>query len=147
MLMTNPSPSTPTLPSLEGGFVLPEDTYSQGDLDDITLLAHLVYAEARGEPFIGQIAVAAVLLNRLKHPGFPDTVRAAVYQPHQFEPVANGTIDQTPDNVAYLAVLEAWTGVDPTNGSVFFWNPSKVSAQSWVWTQSVKQQIGDHVFA
>ena len=96
--------STPILPSLEGGFVLPEDYYSQEDLDDIGLLARLVYAEARGEPFTGQIAVAAVLLNRLQHPGFPDSVRAAVYQPRHFEEVSNGTINQTPNNLSYMAV-------------------------------------------
>lgn len=139
--------STPILPSLEGGFVLPEDYYSQEDLDDIGLLARLVYAEARGEPFTGQIAVAAVLLNRLQHPGFPDSVRAAVYQPRQFEVVSNGTINQTPNNLAYLAVLEARKGVDPTHGSVFFWNPRKVAPSSWVWTQTVRLQIGNHVFA
>ncbi len=140
-------PSTPTLPSLEGGFVLPEGVYSQSDLDDIALLARLVFAEARGEPFTGQIAVAAVLLNRVKHPDFPNTVREAIFQPRQFEPVANGTIYQTPDNLAYLAVLEAMSGVDPTHGSVFFWNPRKVPPSSWVWTRTVKLQIGDHVFA
>jgi len=138
---------TPILPSLEGGFALPEGYYSQGDLDDISLLARLVYAEARGEPFAGQVAVAAVLLNRLEHPGFPDSVRDAIYQPRQFEVVTNGTINQTPDNLAYLAVLDARKGVDPTNGSVFFWNPRKVGASSWVWTQTVRLQIGDHVFA
>ena len=140
-------PSTPILPSLEGGFVLPEGIYSQADLADIELLARLVFAEARGEPFTGQVAVAAVLLNRLKHPGFPNTVREAIYQPRQFEPVSNGAINQTPDNLAYLAVLEARSGVDPTNGSVFFWNPRKVPPSSWVWTQPIKLQIGDHVFA
>ncbi len=142
-----PIPGTPILPSLEGGFVLPEGEYSQKDLEDIALLARLVFAEARGEPFEGQIAVAAVVLNRLAHPGFPDTVRAVIYQPRQFEPVANGAINQTPDNLAYLAVLEARVGVDPTSGSVFFWNPRKVPASSWVWTQTVKLQIGDHIFA
>lgn len=142
-----PALGTPILPSLEGGFVLPEGEYFQQDLEDIALLARLVFAEARGEPFDGQIAVGAVLLNRLKHPGFPNTVREAIYQPRQFEPVANGTINQTPDNLAYQAVMEARAGVDPTNGSVFFWNPRKVPASSWVWTQTVKLQIGDHVFA
>ena len=139
--------SRPTLPSLEGGFVLSEEEYSQQELEDIALLARLVFAEARGEPFEGQIAVAAVLLNRLKHPDFPNTVREAIYQPRQFEPVANGTIKQTPDNLAYQAVVEARAGVDPTAGSVFFWNPRKVPLSSWVWTQTVKLQIGDHVFA
>lgn len=138
---------TPSLPSQQGRFELPEGEYSQRDLEDIALLARLVFAEARGEPFDGQIAVAAVVLNRLNHPGFPDTVPGVIYQPRQFESVDNRTINQTPDDLAYLAVLEARKGVDPTDGSVFFWNPRKVSASSWVWTQTVRLQIGDHVFA
>ncbi|NMB00795.1 MAG: LysM peptidoglycan-binding domain-containing protein [Firmicutes bacterium] len=138
---------TATLPSVEGGFVLPEGSYTPADLDDIALLARLVFAEARGEPFLGQIAVAAVLLNRVKHPEFPNTVRAAIYQPRQFEVVSNGTINQTPNNLAYLAVLEALNGEDPTDGSLFFWNPRKVPSSSWVWTRPVKLQIGEHVFA
>jgi len=139
--------SSPILPSLEGGFVLPQGAYSQQDLEDIALLARLVFAEARGEPFEGQIAVAAVVLNRVQHPSFPNTVREVIYQPRQFEPVANGAINQTPDNLAYLAVLEARGGLDPTSGSIFFWNPRKVPPSSWVWTQTIKLQIGEHVFA
>lgn len=105
-----PSETVPsaTLPSLEGGFVLPEGSYTTQDLQDLALLARLVFAEARGEPFEGQVAVAAVLLNRVRHPEFPNTVAEAVYQPGQFEPVANGSINLTPNNLAYLAVLEAW---------------------------------------
>lgn len=139
--------STATLPSVEGGFVLPEGEYTQQDLEDLALLARLVYAEARGEPYQGQVAVAAVLLNRVAHPEFPKTVRAAIYQPGQFEVVANGTINQLPNNLAYQAALDAWQGNDPTNGSLFFWNPRKVPASSWVWTRQVKLQIGEHVFA
>lgn len=140
-------PEIPMLPSIEGGFLLPEGEYSLQELEDISLLARLVYAEAKGEPYEGQIAVAAVLLNRLKDPGFPNTVREAIYQPRQFEVVSNGTINQTPDQLAYEAVLEARNGVDPTVGSLFFWNPSKVARSSWVWTREIKLQIGDHVFA
>ncbi|NLL07982.1 MAG: LysM peptidoglycan-binding domain-containing protein [Firmicutes bacterium] len=144
-----PSETVPsaTLPSLEGGFVLPEGSYTTQDLQDLALLARLVFAEARGEPFEGQVAVAAVLLNRVRHPEFPNTVAEAVYQPGQFEPVANGSINLTPNNLAYLAVLEAWGGADPTDGALFFWNPRKVPASSWVWTRPVKLQIGQHVFA
>lgn len=138
---------TATLPSQEGGFVLPESSYTQRDLEDLALLARLVFAEAQGEPFEGQVAVAAVLLNRVKHPEFPNTVAGCVYQRGQFEPVANGTINQVPNNLAYLAVLEAWHGADPTNGALFFWNPHKVPASSWVWTRPIKLQIGNHVFS
>lgn len=139
--------STATLPSVEGGFVLPEGEYTQQDLEDLALLARLVYAEARGEPYQGQVAVAAILLNRVAHPEFPKTVRAAIYQPGQFEVVANGTINQLPNNLAYQAALDAWRGNDPTDGALFFWNPRKVPATSWVWTRQIKLQIGDHVFA
>lgn len=139
--------SAPVLPSLEGGFALPKSYYTQETLDDIALLARLVYAESRGEPYEGQVAVAAVLLNRVKHPEFPNTIREAIFQPRQFEPVANGTIYQTPNNQAYEAVLEARAGNDPTNGALFFWNPNKVSPSSWVWTRQVKSKIGGHVFA
>lgn len=133
-------------PSIEGGFIFPvlENMPSH---DDIYLLARLVYSEARGEPFTGQVAVAAVLLNRVKSDEFPDSIFECVYQPNQFEPVANGQINQVPNNDAYEAVLMALRGTDPTNGAVFFWNPDKVSAMSWVWTRTVTSRIGDHVFA
>jgi len=137
---------TATLPSLEGGFDQPEGSYTPQDLADLELLARLVYAEARGEPFQGQVAVAAVVLNRVGHPQFPDTVAGVVYQPRQFEPVANGSINMIPNNRAYEAALEAWQGADPTSGALFFWNPTKVSPTSWVWSRPIKLQIGNHVF-
>jgi len=93
------------------------------------------------------VAVAAVALNRLRHPDFPNTVWGVVYQPRQFEVVANGTINMLPNNTAYEAVLEALSGHDPTDGALFFWNPRKVPQSSWVWTRPIKMQIGDHVFA
>lgn len=139
--------STPILPSVEGGFVLPEDEYTDEQLEQIKLLARLVHAEARGEPYLGQVAVAAVALNRLKHPDFPDTLWEVVYQPRQFEVVANGSINMLPNNLAYQAALEALKGYDPTDGALFFWNPRKVPPSSWVWTRPVRLQIGEHVFA
>lgn len=134
------------LPSLEGGFFVPAEC-RQFDLDDWQLLAQLVYAEARGEPFWGQVAVAAVVLNRLINPDFPSTVSEIIFQAGQFQVVANKTIHNTPNNLAYQAVREALEGVDPTEGALFFWNPAKVSPTSWVWTRQIKQRIGDHVFA
>lgn len=139
--------STPILPSVEGGFVLPEDEYTDEQLEQIKLLARLVHAEARGELYIGQVAVAAVALNRLKHPDFPDTLWGVIYQPRQFEVVANGSINMLPNNLAYQAALEAMDGNDPTDGALFFWNPRKVPASSWVWTRPIRLQIGEHVFA
>ncbi|HHY14653.1 MAG TPA: hypothetical protein GX521_01115 [Firmicutes bacterium] len=137
---------TPVLPSVEGGFLVPAEC-AHFDAADWRLLAQLVYAEARGEPFWGQVAVAAVVLNRLAHPDFPATIREIIFQPSQFQVVANKTIHNTPDNLAYLAVREALEGVDPTEGALFFWNPAKVPPTSWVWSRTIKQRIANHVFA
>jgi len=135
------------LPSREGGYLLKEGSYSDEELADLELLARLVSAEARGEPREGQIAVAAVILNRLSHREFPKTIAAVIFQPGQFQVVANGAIYQKPHNSAYEAALAALRGSDPTGGALFFWNPAKVSAGSWVWSRPVKTRIGSHVFA
>jgi len=136
----------PKLPSEEGSYVLPQGEYTKGRLQDIFLMARLVHAEARGEPYEGQVAVAAVLLNRIENSEFPDTIFETVYQPMQFEPVDNGAINLIPNNKAYEAVLDALTGMDPTDGALFFWNPDKVSKTSWVWTRKIICRIGGHVF-
>lgn len=136
----------PTLPTVDGSYTLPYGLYTRQHLKDIYLMARLVHAEARGEPYEGQIAVAAVLLNRIDSPSFPNKVHDAVYQRMQFEPVDNGTINLTPNDLAYRAVFEALTGKDPTDGALFFWNPDKVSKTSWVWTRQVTSRIGRHVF-
>lgn len=136
-----------SLPSLEGEFFVPKGETFGKTVEEWQLLGQLVYSEARGEPFWGQVAVAAVILNRLEHPDFPPSISGIIFQPGQFEVVANGTIYQTPNNLAYHAVREALAGVDPTEGSMFFWNPAKVGPKSWVWTKPIKLKIGNHVFA
>lgn len=135
------------LPSLEGGFTLREGEFSEEELADLKLLARLVFAEAGGEPFLGQVAVGAVVCNRLRHPEFPKSLAAVIFQAGQFEVVANGTIYQTPNNSAYQAALEALRGADPSGGSLFFWNPAKTASSSWVWTRPVKFGLGRHLFA
>lgn len=135
------------LPSVEGGFTLPEGEYDSEEIEDISLMARLVYAESRGEPFKGQVAVAAVLLNRLRSPEFPETIHQVIYQPRQFEPVQNGAINNVPNNSAYEAVLEALGDEDPSEGALYFWNPDKVSKNSWVWTRTIIKRIGNHLFA
>lgn len=113
---------------------------------DINLLAHVVYGEARGESFEGQVAVAAVVLNRLKSPIFPKTISGIVYDPWGFTCVNDGQINLTPNNQAYSAVDAAIKGWDPTNGALYYWNP--VTATSpWVWTRTIVRTIGNHVFA
>ncbi|HEX6988244.1 MAG TPA: cell wall hydrolase [Bacillota bacterium] len=117
--------------------------FSGADLD---LLARLVQAEAGGEPYAGQVAVAAVILNRLEHPLFPDTIPAVIYQPQQFEPVDNGWINLPAGAVAYRAVLDAVNGWDPSYGALYFFNPNKVT-NAFLWSRPHTVTIGNHRFA
>lgn len=114
--------------------------------EDIDLMARVVYAEARGEVYEGQVAVAAVILNRLKHPDFPKSISGIVYEQYAFESVANGQINQAPDANAYQAVQDALDGRDPSGGALYFWNPA-YSTSEWIKTRTVIKQIGNHVFA
>src|SRR5690606_18053188 len=100
------------------------------------LLARLVRAEAEGEPYAGKVAVAAVVLNRLEHPDFPDTVTGIVYQPAQFEPVLNGTINKPARPVDRNAVRDALRGWDPSDGALYFFNPAK-TGNAFVWSRPV----------
>lgn len=136
----------PKLPAVDGSYTLPHGLYTRQHLKDIFLMARLVHAEARGEPYEGQVAVAAVLLNRIDSTQFPNNIHEAVYQPRQFEPVDNGSINMTPNDLAYRAVFDALRGKDPTEGALFFWNPSKVSKTSWIWTRKITYRTGKHVF-
>lgn len=113
--------------------------------EDIDLIARVVYAEARGEIYEGQVAVAAVILNRLKHPDFPKTIRGIVYEKYAFESVANGQINQVPNAQAYQAVQDALNGWDPTGGALYFWNPAGTTSK-WIQSRTVIKQIGNHVF-
>ncbi len=115
-------------------------------VDDLTLLAMVTSAEARGEPYEGQVAVAAVILNRVRDPRFPNTLAGVVYQAHAFESVSNGQIYVPVAASARRAARDAMNGWDPTGGSVFFWNPSK-AVSKWIWSRPVIRRIGNHVFA
>jgi len=114
--------------------------------DELELLARVVAAEAQGEPYAGQVAVAAVILNRVNSPQFPNSISGVVYQPLAFESVSNGLIwRRQPGPEAYNAARDALNGWDPTYGALFFWNPSK-RVSPWIWTRRVIVQIGNHVF-
>jgi N-acetylmuramoyl-L-alanine amidase len=117
---------------------------------DIELLAKLVYAEARGEPYTGQVAVAATVLNRLNDPRYPKTVSEVIFQIvdgyYQYSPVADGQIYLTPDTTARSAVNDAISGVDPTGGATTFYNPSKTN-DKWVRSRPYVTTIGSHIFA
>ncbi|RNC28588.1 MAG: Spore cortex-lytic enzyme [Candidatus Dichloromethanomonas elyunquensis] len=112
---------------------------------DVNLLARLVSAEAKGEPYRGQIAVAAVVINRIKSSSFPNTIPDVIYQPGAFSPVNNGQIWQEPVSSAINAVNEALRGTDPAYGALFFFNPAKTS-NGYVWSRPQIVQIGHHIF-
>ncbi|MBO8142350.1 MAG: cell wall hydrolase [Firmicutes bacterium] len=115
--------------------------------EEVELLARVVAAEAQGEPYAGQVAVAAVVLNRTRSPQFPNSISGVIYQPHAFESVSNGLIwRRRPSQQAYRAAQDALNGWDPTYGSLFFWNPSK-PVSPWIWSRSIVVRIGNHVFA
>lgn len=113
--------------------------------EDLELLARIIYAEARGECFEGQVAVGAVVLNRVESPHFPGTVKEVIYQAGQFTAVRDGQFELKPDSVAYQAALAALEGADPTNGALFYYNP-KLATDSWIRTRSVVRSIGNHRF-
>lgn len=113
--------------------------------DEIDLLARLIRAEAEGEPYVGKVAVGAVVLNRLRSPLFPKKLADVIYEPDQFEPVANGTIWLPATAEARRAALDAINGWDPTGGALYFYNPAKAS--SWfLAARRLLTSIGAHVF-
>lgn len=113
---------------------------------DMELLARLVYAEARGEPYEGQVAIAAVVLNRVASPHFPDTVREVIFARNAFSPVQNGKLSTKTNESARKAVRDAINGADPSNGSLYFFNPDTATSR-WIWSRPQTVQIGNHVFA
>lgn len=116
--------------------------YSERDLQ---LMANAVYGEARGEPYEGQVAVAAVILNRLESPDFPNTISEIIFQPRAFTAVADGQIWLTPNERAKQAVLDAMNGWDPTENALYYFNP-KTATSSWIWSRPQIKQIGEHIF-
>lgn len=124
---------------------LPSGTISSSNSSDYHLLARIISAEARGEPYIGQVAVGAVVLNRVEHPSFPDSVSGVVYQPGAFTAITDGQINEAITESAYRAAREALNGNDPTGGALYYYNPSKTS-NKWIRSRPVITQIGEHLF-
>ncbi len=113
---------------------------------ELSLLARLVNGEARGEPYIGQVAVAAVVLNRVRSDAFPDTISGVIFQPGAFDAVWDGQFDLTPTASCIRAARDAINGWDPTGGCVYYYNPS-TATNEWIWTRQVQLTIGRHAFA
>ncbi len=114
--------------------------------EELQLLARAVYSEARGEPFKGQVAVAEVILNRVRHPYFPDTIKGVIFQPWQFTAIHDGQFWLEPSQMAYLAVEAALDGWDPTSGAIYYYNP-ETATSDWVFYRNIVIKIGNHYFA
>ena len=112
---------------------------------DVYLLARLISAEARGEPYIGQVAVGAVVLNRIDHPSFPNSLSGVIYQSGAFSCLYDGQFNQPVSDSAYRAAREALAGSDPTGGAIYYFNPATATS-SWIWSRPLLIVIGSHRF-
>lgn len=109
------------------------------------LLARIISAEARGEPYKGQVAVGAVIMNRIKHPSFPNTLSGVIYQPGAFTAVTDGQFNEPIVSSAYKAATDALNGWDPTSGCIYYFNPSTATSK-WIWSRPQVVRIGKHIF-
>lgn len=122
---------------------IPVSGYSD---NEVYLLARLIHGEARGEPYLGKVAVAAVVLNRVRHSSFPNTIAAVIYQAGAFDAVADGQINLAPDKESIRAANDAMNGWDPSGGCIYYYNPS-TATNKWIWSREVRLSIGEHSFA
>ncbi|MFC3882745.1 spore cortex-lytic enzyme [Bacillus songklensis] len=128
-------PQKPTSVNVPNGF-------SQNDLK---IMANAVHGESRGEPYIGQVAVAAVIINRINSPSFPNTAAGVIFEPGAFTAVADGQIWLTPNETSKKAVLDALNGWDPTGNALYYFNPNTATS-AWIWSRPQIKQIGKHIF-
>lgn len=118
---------------------------SNSNSNNVTLLAKLIYGEARGEPYTGQVAVGAVVMNRVKSNSFPNTIAGVIYQSGAFDAVLDGQINKTPDASAKKAAQDAINGWDPSYGAIYYFNPS-TATNKWIWSRPLTVVIGKHRF-
>ena len=118
---------------------------SDANSGDVALLARLISAEARGEPYSGQVAVGAVVLNRMKHPSFPNTMSGVIYQSNAFTCVSDGQFNQPVEDSCYQAARDALNGWDPSGGAIYYFNPSTATSK-WIWSRPLLVVIGKHRF-
>lgn len=112
---------------------------------NVNLLARIISAEARGETYTGQVAVGAVILNRIEHPSFPDSLSGVIYEPGAFTAVTDGQFNQPVSDSAYKAAKDALNGWDPSGGAIYYYNPAKTS-NKWIRSRPVIKRIGNHIF-
>ncbi|WEK56129.1 MAG: spore cortex-lytic enzyme [Candidatus Cohnella colombiensis] len=147
----------PTAAELPGGTTANKETSTSKDNNlpasndlgftqkDLQMMANAVYGESRGEPYIGQVAVAAVIINRVKSSEFPNTATGVIFQPGAFTAVADGQIWLTPNESAMKAVKDAVSGLDPSDGCLYYFNPETATSK-WIWTRPQYKTIGKHIF-
>ncbi len=136
------APESPASPANAG---IPRSNRLGLSEQDLNLMANAVHGEARGEPYIGQVAVAAVILNRVQSPSFPNTVSGVIFQPGAFTAVDDGQIWLTPNETSRRAVQDALNGADPSGGCIYYFNPVTATSK-WIWTRPQVKQIGKHIF-
>lgn len=139
------SPSRPRAESAGGATRLTPSNRRGLSENDIRIMANAVYGESRGEPYVGQVAVAAVILNRVSSPSFPKTAAGVIFQPGAFTAVADGQIWLTPNERAKKAVKDAINGWDPSGGCIYYFNPNTATS-AWIWSRPQVKQIGKHIF-
>lgn len=120
-------------------------TSSSSNSSNVNLLARLIYGEARGEPYTGQVAVGAVVMNRVKSSSFPNSISGVIYQSGAFDAVKDGQINLTPDSTAKKAAQDAINGWDPSYGAIYYFNPS-TATNKWIWSRPMTVTIGNHRF-
>lgn len=118
---------------------------STNNSSNVNLLARVIYGEARGEPYSGQVAVGAVILNRVKSSQFPNTISGVVYQSGAFDAVADGQVNLNPDSTAKKAAQDALNGWDPSYGAIYYFNPN-TATNKWIWSRPLTVTIGKHRF-
>ncbi|MFR5189911.1 MAG: spore cortex-lytic enzyme [Clostridia bacterium] len=128
-----------------GIFTSSSSSSSSSNASNVNLLARLVYGEARGEPYTGQVAVAAVVLNRVRSSSFPNTISGVIYQSGAFDVVRDGQINLAPNETAKKAAQDALNGWDPSYGAIYYFNPS-TATNKWIWSRPMTVTIGNHRF-
>ena len=121
-------------------------TAASGYASEVELLARLIHGEARGEPYVGMVAVGAVALNRVRSSRFPNTLAGVIYQSGAFDAVSDGQINLAPSEQSRRAARDALNGWDPTSGCLYYYNPATATSP-WIWSREVRLTIGDHSFA
>ena len=124
---------------------MPNTGESSSQTADVELLARVISAEARGEPYSGQVAVGAVILNRVEHPSFPNTIAGVVYQPGAFTCMVDGQFNEPVAESARRAARDALNGADPSCGAIYYFNPNTATSR-WIWSRPLILQIGNHRF-